>query len=231
MRQDLDTSSSTLPPIVLLVEDDPDTRDLYESALDDSGLWVAVSSSPADALQYAAELHPDSIVMDVGLPAAADGFGLAQALRADARLGETPIVAVTGLQREEVAPGADLFTSVFFKPVRLPELVSRVKSLSAKSAVLRARADRLRARVPHLVAKSTILREQSHRLADQFGAAVSSTSSPEVVRSCPRCRKPLRFSERRMLAGTTFDYFLACEAGCGLYCYDHSLRKMITLVG
>jgi DNA-binding response OmpR family regulator len=231
MRHVSQPSSSQLPPIVLLVEDDPDTRDLYETAFGLSGLWVAKASEPADALEYAADLRPDSVVMDVGLPDPSDGFALAKALREDTRLRDTPILAVTGLDREKVEPGADLFSGVFYKPVSLQQLVRRIKWLSAKSTVLRARADEVRARVPHLLAKSTTLLEKSHRLTDQLGAVTATPSDVETVRYCPKCRKPLRFSESRTLGGTTFDYYLACQSGCGLYCYDQSLQQIITLVG
>jgi hypothetical protein len=52
-----------------------------------------------------------------------------------------------------------------------------------------------------------------------------------TVRTCPKCHKTLVFSERRSLEGTTFDYYSPCRNGCGLYCYDPSRRKMVTLVG
>ncbi len=87
-----------VPPIVLLVEDDADTRDLYQTALGFAGLWVAQAADADDALEYAIDLRPDSVLMDIALPAPGDGFGLARALRESTRFSETPIVAVTGLE-------------------------------------------------------------------------------------------------------------------------------------
>jgi DNA-binding response OmpR family regulator len=212
------------------VEDDPDTRDLYETALGLSGLWVANAGDPRDALEYAADLRPDSIVMDVGLPTAADGLALAKAFREDARMAETPVVAVTGLDPEQIHPAAQLFSSVFYKPVSLQQLVRRIKWLSAKSAVLRSRGEKARARVPELVARSSELREKSARLEAHLNSLGAGLANSEAARTCPRCRKPLRFSERRTFEGTMFDYYAPCQTGCGLFCFDHARRKMITLV-
>ena len=232
------TSPAGVPPIVLLVEDDADTRELYDTALGFAGLWVAQAAGMDDALDYAIDLRPDSVLMDIAIPSAGDGFALARALRENSRFGETPIVAVTGLAPGKLKAQAELFTAIFYKPVPLDRLVRRVKWLSLKSAVLRERGDRVRARVPQLVAKSNELISRSHRLGEQhlqhLGAcadARDTLTAASIVRRCPKCHKPLLFSEQRVLEGITFDYYSPCRSGCGLYCYDHSRRKMITLVG
>lgn len=224
---------SGVPPIVLLVEDDADTRDLYETALGFAGLWVAQAADADAALEYAMELRPDSVVMDIAIPAVDDGLALARALRDQSRVVETPIIAVTGLDPAKVQTEAGLFTTVFYKPVRLDQLVRRVKWLSLKSAVLRERSNRARSRVPALVAKSNELLNRSATLAGQLINGSSPLMEPEAlsaVRTCPKCRKPLHFTERRTLEGTIFDYYRPCRNGCGLYCFDHSRGKMITLV-
>ena len=230
-----------LPPIVLLVEDDPETQDLYEAAFGSAGLWVATSVDADDALEYALDLGPDSVVMDIAIPAVGDGLGLVRALRENARFAETPIVAVTGLAAARLEVDAELFTTIFYKPVRLDQMVRRVKWLSHRSAVLRDRSEAARARVPGLLARSNALFSRSIRLGEERRGVVSDRSAaeaaaadpPEVptVRSCPKCRKALLFSERRPLDGTTFDYYAPCRNGCGLFFYDHSRRKMISLLG
>ena len=222
------TATAGLPPIVLLVEDDADTRDLYETALGMSGFWVAKAAEPDDALEYAKDLRPDSILMDIGLPTPAEGFFLARAFRQEPRLAQTSIVGVTGFEPETIQDGADLFTALFYKPVPLDLVVRRLRWLSAKSAVLRARAERAKARVPQLVSKSEELKNRAARLQDALLQSASATA--EHPRYCPKCRKLLQFTERRTLSGTSFDYFSPCTTGCGIYCYDRSRHKLVALV-
>ena len=239
MDAQLLTSSSGLPPIVLLVEDDADTRDLYETAFGFAGLWVAKAAGADDALEYALDLKPDSVVMDVAIPAVPDGLGLAKALRENPRSVETPIVAITDVDRVRLGTDAQLFTAVFYKPVRLDQMVRQVRWLSQKAALLRERSEQARSRVPSLIAKSTELINKSAAIGERrqriLSALTEDSGDPSItastVRTCPRCHKTLMFSERRTLDGTTFDYYSPCRNGCGLFCYDHSRRKMITLVG
>ena len=236
METEVPNSPDGVPPIVLLVEDDADTRDLYQTALGFAGLWVAQAADADDALEYAIDLRPDAVLMDIALPAPGDGFGLARALRESTRFSDTPIVAVTGLEPGKLGVDADLFSAIFYKPVPLDKLVRRVKWLSLKSSVLRERSTRARARVPRLVAKSTELINRSARISEKRlgllgGSSDEASLASTIVRTCPKCRKPLLFSEQRTLDGTTFDYYAPCRNGCGLFCYDHSRRSMVTLVG
>jgi len=221
-----------VPPIVLVVEDDPDTRNLYQTAFDTAGLWVAHAADAADGLEYAMDLRPDSVVMDIAIPSIEDGLTLARAFRQNPKTADTPLIAVTGVQPAKLSPYAGLFTKLFFKPVRLDHMVRQVSWLSSRSAVLRERSDRARARVPALLAKSTELLLRSSRLVERSPDDVAGfTEDASTFRTCPKCQKPLVFSERRSLDGTTFDYYSPCRVGCGLFCYDHSCRNMITLVG
>ena len=110
---------SGVPPIVLLVEGDAETRDLYETALEFAGLWVAKVADADAALEYAIDLRPDAVLMDIAIPSVDDGLELARALRENSRIVETPIVAVTGLDPARVEADSGLFATVFYKPVRL----------------------------------------------------------------------------------------------------------------
>ena len=226
-----------VPPIVLLVEDDADTRALYEAALGFAGLWVAHAAGADDALEYAIDLRPDTVVMDVALPKVDDGLELARALRENSRLAETPLVAVADVAAAKVLVDTQLFRTIFYKPVKLDQMVRRVKWLSVGWAVRRERSVHAPAQAPQVVARTTELRDLSPRREQRsstlLGGSAEASESPAAtatVRACPKCRKPLFFSERRTLDGTTFDYYAPCRSGCGLFCYDHSRRRVITLV-
>ena len=53
---------------ILLVEDKKNQRLLYEMELQDEGYEVALAADGREALQKAAEEHPDLVVLDLGMP-------------------------------------------------------------------------------------------------------------------------------------------------------------------
>jgi CheY-like chemotaxis protein len=82
-------------PLVLPVEDDADTRELYELGLSLLGLSVVAVGDASLALRQACDIQPDIIVTDVSLPEG-DGVTLADRVREDARIGSTPVLLLTG---------------------------------------------------------------------------------------------------------------------------------------
>jgi two-component system, cell cycle response regulator DivK len=83
------------PPLVLLVEDDRDTREMYSEFLSHSGLRVAEAPSGRRALETAREQCPDVVVTDIAMPGM-DGLELSRRLRSSAPTREVPIIAVSG---------------------------------------------------------------------------------------------------------------------------------------
>ena len=55
-------------PIVLVVEDDPNQRELYEEELADEGYEILTAEDGRQALQVAEDTPPDLVVMDVNMP-------------------------------------------------------------------------------------------------------------------------------------------------------------------
>jgi two-component system response regulator (stage 0 sporulation protein F) len=56
------------PPVVLVVEDDPNQRALYEEELTDEGYTVITAEDGRQALEVAQNQPPDLVVMDVNMP-------------------------------------------------------------------------------------------------------------------------------------------------------------------
>jgi signal transduction histidine kinase len=81
---------------VLLVEDNKDVADSVSELLQLVGYQVSVAHDGPAAVATALEVIPDLILCDVGLPGAMDGFAVARACRADARLQGTRLIAVSG---------------------------------------------------------------------------------------------------------------------------------------
>jgi two-component system cell cycle response regulator DivK len=110
------------PPLVLVVESDLDTREMYAEWLIYSGYRVAEATRADDAMEKARTLRPDIITADMGLQGGKDGCRFCEDLKAFARTKNIPVIAVTAwavgghLERARKA-GCD---SVFVKPC-LPE--------------------------------------------------------------------------------------------------------------
>ncbi len=112
---------------VLIVEDDPDLRDVFAAALEDEGYAVDVAPEGAAAL---AKLRPGAelpcvLVLDLRMPGM-NGWELAERLRASERLRSVPIVVVAAhylLADEARRIGA---TSWLQKPVSLGTLVAAI---------------------------------------------------------------------------------------------------------
>lgn len=81
--------------LVLLVEDDPDTREMYVLGLELHGLAIIEAGTAAEALTAATARQPSAIVTDLSLPDM-DGAELCRRLVADERTRHIPILALTG---------------------------------------------------------------------------------------------------------------------------------------
>jgi len=79
---------------VLLVEDEPDTRVVLMESLQYYGFEVVTAKDGMEALQKLERTIPDIILMDMNLPVLS-GWEAVQMIKADQRLKEVPVVALT----------------------------------------------------------------------------------------------------------------------------------------
>jgi two-component system cell cycle response regulator DivK len=120
-------------PLVLLVEDDREGRMMYAHWLSDAGFRVEQAHNGLQALERAFDLLPAVIVTDLHIPGI-DGYELTRRLRADARTGGIPILAVTGYGPFTQDPsranraGCDAILS---KPCSPEDLESAIRNLIA----------------------------------------------------------------------------------------------------
>jgi CheY-like chemotaxis protein len=83
------------PPLVLVVEDYQDAREMYVEYLKFAGFRVAEARNGVEALERASLLLPDVILMDLALPRM-DGWEATRRLKLDERTRHIPVVALTG---------------------------------------------------------------------------------------------------------------------------------------
>ena len=118
----------TLEPLVLVVDDYRDSREMYAECLQGYGFRVAEASNGFEALTLAGSLSPDVILMDLSLPGI-DGWEATRQLKADARTRHIPIVALTGHAGRTAAEAARKAGCAAFvvKPALPEQIVLEVK--------------------------------------------------------------------------------------------------------
>jgi CheY-like chemotaxis protein len=84
---------------VLVVDDEPQTREVLARGLEKDGFAVTTAGSGEEALRLAAETRPDVISLDVLMPGM-DGWTVLRALKADPRTADIPVVMISMLDSQ-----------------------------------------------------------------------------------------------------------------------------------
>lgn len=119
-------------PLVLVVEDYQDAREMYAAYLQFSGFDVVEATNGIEGIEQTLEKMPDIILMDLALPKM-DGWEATRRLKSDERTRHIPIVALTGHALAGHAEGArqagcDAFVT---KPCLPDALVAEIKRILA----------------------------------------------------------------------------------------------------
>ncbi|MEK6334741.1 MAG: ATP-binding protein [Acidobacteriota bacterium] len=121
---------------ILVVDDEPDTRELLRTGLENCGAKVSVAASVVAALGAIKTSKPDLVISDIGMPGE-DGYDLIRKLRSSpAENGSSiPAIALTAYARVEdrlkaLRSGYQMHVP---KPVELAELVAVADSLVKRS--------------------------------------------------------------------------------------------------
>lgn len=116
--------------MVLLVDDYPDAREMYREYLVFSGFDVAEASSGREAVDKAAAIQPDIILMDLSLPGM-DGWEATRLLKGQPATEAIPVVALTGHalaghSEDARRAGCDAFITKPCLPDALVDAIRRV---------------------------------------------------------------------------------------------------------
>jgi DNA-binding response OmpR family regulator len=134
----MDTATTSLPPRILIVEDEPAVVAVLRNVLMREGVTVEVATDGISAQQMAIDQQPDMVILDLGLPLK-DGLDVLHDLRTSGFA--APVVILSARDQTEdrikgLEHGADDY---IVKPFDHRELAARVRSVWQRSQGLRGR--------------------------------------------------------------------------------------------
>ncbi len=120
----------TRPFRVVLVDDDPDLRQLIKVTLEFTAGWeVATASNGADGIELVRKLNPDAVIADVRMPVM-DGYEVCHRLKQDPRSAMIPVVLLTARKElDDALIESSGAVGVLFKPFEPDELAARIRQL------------------------------------------------------------------------------------------------------
>jgi CheY-like chemotaxis protein len=114
--------------MVLLVEDDPDIRDIVQDVLEAEGYDVVPASHGKQALEFLNDVRnapPALVILDMKMPLVS-GRRVLEVMQSDLALASVPVVVMSAVSQEKPA-GASAFLR---KPFSLDSLFEAVRSLA-----------------------------------------------------------------------------------------------------
>jgi CheY-like chemotaxis protein/anti-sigma regulatory factor (Ser/Thr protein kinase) len=116
---------------LLVVDDDPDAREVLRMILEDAGAKVTTAASAQETREVLGQIHPDLLIADIGMPGE-DGYSLILSIRnQENAIADLPAIALTAHTRPEdvehaLASGFQIHLA---KPVDSSHLVDSIASL------------------------------------------------------------------------------------------------------
>jgi two-component system OmpR family response regulator len=155
---DRGTTSRAPEARLLVVDDEPNIRELLSASLRFAGFEVATAADGQQALTAAASFRPDLLVLDVMMPGL-DGFGVVRRLRQNGSA--TPVLFLTARDAPEdkvsgLTMGGDDYVT---KPFSLDEVLARIRAVLRRSRGMQQTAE-----APRLVFADIELDEESHEV-------------------------------------------------------------------
>ena len=116
---------------VLIIEDDPNIRELLQLYLEKDGYAVTQAADGSQGLEKFRAIKPDLVLLDVMMPVM-DGWTVCKAIRAE---GSTPVIMLTAKGETDdkvmgLKAGADDYVT---KPFEMKELLARIEAVLRRS--------------------------------------------------------------------------------------------------
>lgn len=121
---------STTPKTVMIIEDEPDTAEVFAEMMRLNGYRVLKTYSSTPALTLLAQEKPSIVLLDIMMPDIS-GLEILRAMRSDPELASIPVVVVSAKATpEDIRRGLDAGASVYLtKPVGYMDLMAAVDRL------------------------------------------------------------------------------------------------------
>lgn len=174
--------------LVLIVDDDPDTREMLRAALGGADMRALTAPDGPAALEMLRGMTPDLILLDAVMPGL-DGFETCTRIKATPEIAHVPVMFMTGLTETEHvvrALGGGCVDYVT-KPIVLDELIARIRVHLGNARLTRSALNALDTAGRRLIAADEhgsirwMTPEASRALAE-FGAADAMELPPALVR-------------------------------------------------
>ncbi|HEX9496713.1 MAG TPA: HD domain-containing phosphohydrolase [Candidatus Limnocylindria bacterium] len=123
---------------VVVVEDDPASADVLQRRLQANGMTVSVGRTGGDGLALIRELHPDLVLLDVGLPDT-DGYDVCLQVKSDSATSDIPVIFLSarGDVFDKVRGLSCGASDYLTKPFHPAELLARVDAVLSQSRRVR----------------------------------------------------------------------------------------------
>ncbi len=120
-----------MPISVLVVEDDPNIRELLQLYLEKEGYAVTLAADGRQGLEKFLAIRPHLVLLDVMMPVM-DGWAVCKAIRAES---DTPVIMLTAKSETDdkvtgLKTGADDYVT---KPFEMKELLARIEAVLRRS--------------------------------------------------------------------------------------------------
>ena len=222
-------AAASTPPLVLLVDHNPDTRTMHADYLARAGWLIEQAEDGRDALAKVISRRPTVIVTETRLRFI-DGYELCRFLHCDADTATLPIIVVTGegypghVSRAQLA-GAEVVLVKPFLPERLEHEIRKLVDNGTNSKQ-HERSDEAGVNGD---AQSARPAPRSLVRAHRRHETTTPPLAPPALK-CPGCDRPLTY-DRSHIGGVSqrhseqWDYFF-CPGPCGTFQYRHRTRKL-----
>lgn len=220
-------------PVVLVVDPDPDTRELYSLMLSAVAYDIQQADDGRIALAKTLVQPPNLVVTDTQVPFI-DGYALCQLLRRDPATANVPIVITTSdgtaaSAKRAAAAGAN---AVLVKPFLVEPFIATIRQVvvaqsTPRSGTEASERDASRQTAPLQIVDRGRSRMMSH--AHERYATSTPPHLPPQLR-CPRCDRSLAYVHSHV-GGVNAKYpeqwdHFDCPTGCGSFDYRHRTRQL-----
>jgi len=128
--------------IILIVEDDQNTQDIYYQKLTQEGFKVVQARDGKKALVLAKQDPPDLIILDIMLPGGLNGFDVLEQIKESDKLKDIPVIVLTNLSTEmDVAIKMGVVDYIVKANTPIDTVIEKVKKIISDSSKKQEKQD------------------------------------------------------------------------------------------